>query len=154
LQEPDATSSSTLRLRATGLVAVLAWACASTAKPAAPPPSPPAPSELECTYSASNVTRTVRVEPTQDPYAGKELDVAGRFALKFVYVASPEDVASFRVYAYELGDAGPLLLQEGKYLPPFATGASTARRELTGRQLVYGHELGRELAYSCAWVRP
>jgi hypothetical protein len=89
-----------------------------------------------------------------DPYGVKELDVAGRFAIRFVYVTSPPDVASFRVYAYELGDDGPVLLQEGKYLPPFDTGTSPARRELTGRQLVYGRHLGRELAYSCAWVTP
>lgn len=134
-------------------VAGLTCACASSPKSVAAPP-PPSPPRLECTFSASNQTKTVQIEPTQDPYGVKEIDVAERFSLRVVYVASPEDVASVRVYAYELGDDGPVLLQEGKYLPPFATGAAPGRSELTGRQLVYGHHLGRELVYSCAWVRP
>lgn len=119
-----------------------------------PSPSPATPPWLECTYSASNQTHTVRVEPTRDPYSVKELDVAGRFALKLVYVASPADVASFRVYAYELAEEGPVLLQEVKYRPPFASGATPGRSEFTGRQQVYAHQLGRELAYACAWVTP
>jgi len=120
----------------------------------APTVSSPAPPGLECTYSASNETHTVRVEPTQDPYGVKELDVAGRFALKLVYVTHPADVASFRIYAYALTDEGPVLLQEAKYLPPFAAPASHGRAEFTGRQAVYAHQLSRELAYACAWVTP
>jgi hypothetical protein len=136
----------------------LACACASPARSAAPGASPSAsaaaPPWLECTYSASNETHTARVEPTQDPYSVKELDVAGRFALKLVYVSSPEDVAAFRVYVYEIEDEGPVLLQEAKYRPPFAKGTARGRSEFTGRQQIYAHQLGRELAYACAWVTP
>jgi hypothetical protein len=146
------------RLRAASLFAVVALACASTGKaPASPPASAAAqaPASLECTYSASNETRTVRVEPTRDPYGVKELDIGGRFAVKFVYVTSPEDAAGLRVYAYELGDGSPVLLHEGKYrVPPSAGLPLLGRSELTGRELVYDHPLGRELAYSCAWIKP
>lgn len=96
----------------------------------------------------------MRVEPTHDPYGVKELDVAGRFALKLVYVASPEDVASFRAYAYEITDDGPVLLQEAKYHPPFVAGGAHGRTEFTGSQHIYAHQLSRELAYACAWVTP
>lgn len=146
-----------LRLRAASLCSALACACASTSKAPSPPPAPAgpqAPAWLECTYSASNETHTVRVEPTRDPYGVKELDVAGRFAVKFVYVTSPDDQAGLRIYAYGLGEGGPVLLHEGIYRPPFAAGPPRGRSEITGRQLVYDHPLGRELAYACAWLRP
>jgi hypothetical protein len=142
------------RLKRASLSAALTLACASTSKAPASPPAPEAPSWLECTYSASNETHSVRVEPTSDPYGVKELDVGGRFAVKFVYVTSPADTAGLRIYAYELGDGGPVLLHEAKYRAPFAPGPPHGRNELTGRQLVYDRPLGRELAYSCARVRP
>ena len=142
-------------LRAASLFGVFALACASTSKAPSPaPPAPEVPSWLECTYSASNETHTVRVEPTPDPYGVKELEVAGRFAVKFVYAKSIEDTAGLRIYAYELGDAGPVLLHEGKYRLPAVAGPSHGRGDVTGRQLVYDRPLGRELAYSCGWVRP
>jgi hypothetical protein len=146
-----------LRLRRASLSAAFALACAGTSKAPAPPAASPAsqaPSWLECTYSASNETHTVRVEPTRDPYGVKELDVGGRFAVKFVYVTSPEDTAGLRIYAYELAESGPVLLHEGKYRLPFAGAPAHGRTELTGTELVYDRPLGRELAYSCAWVRP
>lgn len=145
------------RPRAASLFAAFALACASTSKAPSPPPAPPAPrapSWLECTCSASNETHTVRVEPTRDPYGVKELDIGGRFLVKFVYVTSPEDTAGLRIYAYGLGESGPVLLHEGKYGLPFALAPAHGRGDATGRQLVYDHPLGRELAYSCAWVRP
>jgi len=82
------------------------------------------------------------------------LDLAERFLVKFVYVATPPDVAALRVYAYEVADEGPpILLQEAKYRAPFVTGASAGRTDVTGQQLLYARSLGRELAYSCAWVQ-
>ena len=145
------------RLGAASLFGVFAWACASAAKAPAPTPAPPAtqaPAWLECTYSASNETHTVRVEPTQDPYGVKELDLAGRFAVKFVYVTSPADTASLRIYAYSVGDADPVLLHEGKYQLPLSAGPAHGRSDVTGRQLVYDRPLFRELSYSCVGVRP
>lgn len=143
--------------RAALLFGIFAWACASTAKGPAPPPAPSpaqAPGWLECTYSASNETHTVRVEPTRDPYGVKELDVAGRFAVKFVYMTSPADTAGLRIYAYQLGDERPVPLHEGKYRIPPVAELPRGRSDLTAEELVYDHPLGRQLAYSCAWVRP
>jgi len=142
------------RPRRASLFAAFALACASTSQAPSAPPAPRAPAWLECTCSASNETRSVRIEPTRDPYGVKELEIGGRFAVKFVYVTSPEDAAGLRIYAYELGESGPVLLHEGKYRLPFVAAPSHGRGEVTGRQLVYDHPLGRELAYSCAAVRP
>lgn len=134
---------------------MLSIGCAACPRSAAQSATPTAAPWIECTYSASNQTRTVRVVPTNDPYGVRPLDVAERFLLKLVYVESPVDVAGLRIYAYEIVDeAPPVLLHEAKYPALSGTAAPRGRSELTGEQRIYAHALSRELTYSCSWVRP
>jgi hypothetical protein len=144
-----------LSLAQLGLLAFAALASVSCAAPRQPAraPAPPRP-HLECTYSASGDTRTIVVTPTSDPYGVAPVEAGERFALKVVYVTEPADVAGVRIYAYEVEAGGPVLLHEGKYPLPVAGGSAPGRVEFTGREFVYEHELGRELAYSCAWITP
>lgn len=106
------------------------------------------PNSLECTYSWGGETKTVRVAPTEDVYGVPEIAVGDQFALKFVYVTAPADVAGFRAYAYSLTDDGAVPLHEAKYRAPYATSGSYG---FTGLQLAYDRR-GDELAYFCAWV--
>jgi len=102
---------------------------------------------VECTYSADGASSTVRVDPAPDPYRVPELPAGDRFAIKFVYVTAPPDLASLRVYTFQVTDGTPVIVNEAKYLPPFATGSAG----FTGHQRVYDDD-GGELAYACAWV--
>jgi hypothetical protein len=131
------------RLAVTSIAGVLGCAAPSHPCPRVPAPAP----RVECTYSADGDARTVRVDPAPDPYRVPELAAGDRFAIKFVYVTAPSDLASLRVYAFQLTDGVPVIVHEAKYLPPFGAG----RDGFTGRQLVYDDD-GRELAYACAWV--
>ncbi len=119
--------------------------CAAPARPC-PLVTAPAP-RVECTYSADGDSTTVRVEPAADPYAVPELPAGDRFAIKFVYVTTPSDLSSLRVYTFQRTNGAPVIVHEAQYLPPFVAG----RGGFTGRQLVYDDD-GRELAYACVWV--
>jgi hypothetical protein len=103
--------------------------------------------ELDCTVTTSGETRIVRVPPTNDPYGAPEIPEGDYFALKFVYVAAPADLAALRVYTFERNEAGAVrLVHEARYAPPFAPGSAG----FTGREFVYDTR-GDELAYCCAW---
>lgn len=144
--------SSRARRVTLGGASLLAAACSAPhAAPSAPARTPPT---LECTYSTNGDTRTFVVRPTLDPYGVAPAGAGERFALKVVYVTEPADVAGVRIYAYELEAGGPVLLHEGKYPLPLAGAAARGRVEFTGHEFVYEHELGRELAYACAWITP
>ena len=102
---------------------------------------------VACAVSYGGETKLLEFAPTQNPYAVKAIDIAGRFAFKAVYVRKPWLAASIHVYAYRATSSGPRLLQEGKYAPPFAT-TGDPRYGFTGRQLVYSNDQ-RELEYWC-----
>ncbi len=97
-----------------------------------------------CTCSYGGGERRVAFAATREPYRVQPVDVAGRFRFKAVYVRDPWRAASVNVYAYHQTDGADVLLQEGKYLPPFTGG----RHGFTGRQLVYS-PTQRELEYWC-----
>jgi len=123
---------------------VLVGGCAAPSR-SCPSAAAPAP-RLECTFESGGDTKTLRIEPAPDPYRVPEIPAGDRFALKFVYVTTPADLAGLRVYAFQVNDGEPVIVHEAKYSPPFS-----ARREgFTGRQLVYDRE-GGELAYACSW---
>lgn len=126
----------------TSVAGLLGCAAAPRTCPRLPAPA----SRVECTYSADGDSTTVRVEPAPDPYRVPELAAGDRFAIKFVYATTPADLASFRVYTFQLSDGNPVIVHEAEYRPPFVAG----RAGFTGRQLVYDDQ-GRELAYACAW---
>jgi len=54
---------------------------------------------------------------------------------------------AIKLYAYYQTRRQPILIQEAKYLPPFAS--SDAPDSLTGHQYLYAGPLGRELQYGC-----
>jgi hypothetical protein len=99
-----------------------------------------------CTYGGSE--QRLVFPATRDPYAVRAADVAGRFRFKAIYLREPWRAASINVYAYHQAEGRDVLLQEGKYLPPFATVTAGARYGFTGRQLVYS-PTERELEYWC-----
>jgi hypothetical protein len=128
------------------LILTVLWVgCAAPAQRAATAPPPP---HLECTCTSAGDSTTVRVDPTPDAYGAREIPLGDRFAMKFVYLTSPADVAGLRIYTFQTTNTGPVLVHQAKYWPPFARGPS-----FTGRQLVYDAR-GGELAYTCAWIAP
>jgi len=100
-----------------------------------------------CTVTYGGEARRLEFPATTDPYGVKALDVAGRFRFKATYIREPRSAASINVYAYQQVDGASVLLQEGKYAPPFLPRAG-ARYGFTGRQLVYS-ATERELEYWC-----
>jgi len=131
------------RLAVTGAVAL--GGCAASAR-SCPPAAVPAP-HIECTYASGGDSTTVRLEPAPDPYRVPELPAGDRFAIKFVYLTTPADLASLRVYAFQLDGGEPVIVHEAEYSTPFAARDGG----FTGRQLVYDRE-GGELAYACSWL--
>ena len=102
---------------------------------------------VECTVVYGGEARRLQFPATAEPYRVTPQDVAGRFRFKAIYIREPYSATSISLYAYQQADAGDVLLQEAKYLPPFSPGKG-ARYGFTGRQLVYSTEQ-RELEYWC-----
>ena len=100
-----------------------------------------------CTCTYGGVEQRLVFPATRDPYRVKAVDIAGRFRFKAVYVREPWRAASVNVYAFHQADDRDVLLQEGKYVPPFSR-ATGARYGFTGRQFVYSPS-ERELEYWC-----
>ena len=103
---------------------------------------------VACTCTYAGVAKRLVFPATREPYAVTPLDIGERFRLKVVYLRDPWRSASLNVYAYARSQDRDLLLQEGKYLPPFAASTSGGRFGFTGRQLLYSAEQ-RELEYWC-----
>jgi hypothetical protein len=102
---------------------------------------------VECTVVYGGEARRLQFPSTAEPYRVTPEDVAGRFRFKAIYIREPSSATSINLYAYQQADAGDVLLQQAKYLPPFSPGKG-ARYGFTGRQLVYSTEQ-RELEYWC-----
>jgi hypothetical protein len=101
-----------------------------------------------CTCVYGGTEQHLVFPETRDPYSVKGVDVSGRFRFKAIYLRGPEHQASVNVYAYHQAENRDVLLQEGKYGPPFASRTSNGRYGFTGRQLVYS-PTERELEYWC-----
>ena len=106
------------------------------------------PSAVVCTCSYGGVERRSVFAATREPYRAQPVDIAGRFRFKAVYVREPWRAASVNVYVYNQTEGADVLLQEGKYLPPFTAIAAGGRYGFTGRQLVYS-PTDREFEYWC-----
>jgi len=102
---------------------------------------------VSCTCTYGGQAKRLLFPATRDPYRVLPVDIGGRFRLKVVYLREPWRLASLNVYAYAQSEDRDVLLQEGKYSPPFST-THGARFGFTGRQLVYSAEQ-RELEYWC-----
>jgi hypothetical protein len=104
---------------------------------------------LQCTFSYGGESKTMRIDPTGDPYQVKPVEVGSRMAWKVIYVTQPKEESVFSVYVYLLADEGPKLIQQAKYKPPFPVANQTG--EFTGIQTIYEPTIGSDLQYTCGW---
>ena len=106
---------------------------------------------LRCNVTYAGASQSIEASPVADPYPVPSVDIGGRFRFKAVMVGSAAQLNLVTLYAYfnADSDAGtqPMLIQQGKYLPPFK--ASTTPYPLTGEQRLYAGMAERELIYSC-----
>ena len=102
---------------------------------------------LRCSVTYAGATQLIEAMPVSDPYPVPSVDIAGRFRFKAVMVGSAARVDRIVLYAYLDAGAQPVLMQQAKYLPPFA--ASATPYLLTGEQRLYAGPVERELIYSC-----
>jgi len=65
-----------------------------------------------------------------------------------VILGSAQKIEAIKLYAYYETRKQPVLIEEAKYLPPFAS--SDSPFALTGLHFLYAPPLGRELQYGCA----
>jgi hypothetical protein len=100
----------------------------------------------EATYAGS--TQTLETLPGNDPYTTESIDIHGRFRLKAVVLGTAQKIEVVKLYVYYETRRQPVLLEEAKYMPPFAGGDSPYA--LTGLHFVYAPPMGRELQYGCA----
>ncbi|MBV8666079.1 MAG: hypothetical protein JO269_06285 [Burkholderiaceae bacterium] len=106
---------------------------------------------LRCEVVYAGSSHIVEAAPGSDPYTTPSVDIDGRFRFKAVLLGTQERVDAVKLYVYYETRKQPVLLQEAKYLPPFAAAdASGSPDALTGRQYLYAPPLGRELQYGCA----
>jgi hypothetical protein len=104
---------------------------------------------LVCELGYAGALHTVQADPVAEPYGVPAQDVGGRFRFKPVLVGEGERVDRVVLYAYFNTPQQPVLIQEAKYLPPFAPPGHRGPIPLTGRQHLYAGQMERELIYSC-----
>ena len=109
--------------------------------------------ELRCDVTYAGTSHLVVARPVQDPYVQPTVDIAERFLFKPVMVGAGQEVDRINLYVYQVTRSTPVLVQQAKYLPPFAWPADGSPWPLTGRQHLYAGPLERELIYSCALHR-
>jgi len=102
---------------------------------------------LRCSVTYAGASQLVEAMPVSDPYPVPSVDIGGRFRFKAVMVGSAAQLERIVLYAYLDAGAQPVLVQQAKYLPPFA--ASATPYPLTGEQRLYAGPVERELIYSC-----
>ena len=103
---------------------------------------------LHCDVTYAGSTQAIESGPVADPYPVASVDIGGRFWFKAVMVGEGSRVDYVKLYAYLDTASQPMLIQEAKYLPPFA--AATSSASLTGEQHLYAGHLERELIYNCS----
>ena len=103
---------------------------------------------LRCEVIYAGSSHIVDAAPGTDPYTTKSVDIDGRFRFKAIMLGKGDRLDAVKLYAYYQARRQPILIQEAKYLPPFAY--SDKPDSLTGRQYLYGGPLWRELQYGCA----
>lgn len=105
---------------------------------------------LVCEASYGGNTQQIVAQPVSDPYPVPSVDIAGRFRFKPVLVGEGAAVRRVLIYVYRQAGDQAVLIQQAKYLPPFARSDARGARPLTGRQYLYAGELERELIYQCS----
>lgn len=105
---------------------------------------------LVCDVSYAGTTHTLLAEPVTDPYTVPAQDVGGRFRFKPVLVGQGDRVDRVALYAYFNTPQQPVLIQQAKYLPPFAPPGHQGPIALTGQQHLYAGHMERELIYRCS----
>ena len=109
--------------------------------------------QLHCAVTYAGATQKVLAQPVTDPYRVASTDVRGRFRFKPVVVGSGEQIDHISIYVYQNTAPQPVLIQQAKYLPPYAWPADGSALPLTGQQHLYAGPLERELIYSCTLER-
>lgn len=104
---------------------------------------------LVCEVSYGGSAQQIVAQPVADPYPVPSVDIAGRFRFKPVLVGEGSAVRRVLIYVYRQAGDEAVLIQQAKYLPPFARPDASGARPLTGRQFLYAGELERELIYQC-----
>ena len=105
--------------------------------------------QLRCDVTYAGATRSLVAMPVADPYSVAAEDIRGRFRFKAVVVGTPDRVEHISLYIYQSNAGQTLLVQQAKYLPPFAWPASGGALPLTGQQHLYAGPMERELIYQC-----
>ena len=105
--------------------------------------------QLRCDVTYAGATRTLVARPVADPYGVAAEDIRGRFRFKAVVVGTPDRVEHINLYIYQSNAGQMLLVQQAKYLPPFAWPAHGGPLPLTGEQHLYAGPMERELIYQC-----
>jgi hypothetical protein len=103
---------------------------------------------LRCELTYAGSTHTVDTLVGGDPYKTESVDVDGRFRFKTVILGTAQKIEAIKLYVYYETSRQPVLIEEAKYLPPFAN--SDSPYALTGLHMLYAPPLGRELQYGCA----
>lgn len=103
---------------------------------------------LHCELKYAGSTHTLETLPGSDPYTTESIDIHGRFRFKAVVLGTAQKIEAVKLYVYYETRRQPVLIEEVKYMPPFAAGDSPYA--LTGLHYVYAPPLGRELQYGCA----
>lgn len=123
-------------------VVTLVTACGQPAKPPV------------CTFVYGGQQVTHRVPATTDPYAPEPVSIAERFSFRGVYLTGPRQIASFNLYVFAELPAGPRLLTQLSYRPPYhAATRGVSGYGFTGRHRVYAPN-DRELEFWCDWGMP
>lgn len=122
-------------------LAVLAWLALLPAQ-AAP--------RLVCELSYAGALHTLQAVLVAEPYGVPAQDVGGRFRFKPVLVGEGSRVDRVVLYAYFNTPQQPVLIQQAKYLPPFAPPGHRGPIDLTGEQRLYAGHMERELIYRCS----
>lgn len=129
----------------TGLTLLSAWAVCNS--------STWAMAQLRCALTYAGATQHVLVHPLADPYAAPSVEVAGRFRFKAVLVASSAEVERVSLYVYQQAARQSVIIQQAKYLPPFAWPSDGSPVPLTGQQHLYAGPMEREFIYNCQLER-
>ena len=114
---------------------------------------------LQCEISYAGTTHILKATIHNDPdsdansdtgnaYINEAMDIGDRFRFKAIMLGTKEHLETIKLYAYYETRRQPVLLQEVRYVAPFAL--STTPYGLTGLNYLYSPPLGRELQYGCA----
>ena len=109
--------------------------------------------QLRCDVTYAGATRTLLATPVTDPYSVPSVDIRGRFHFKAVVVGESERIDHIQIYVYQRNAGQTVLVQQAKYLPPFAWPGEGAPGSLTGEQHLYVGPMERELIYQCSLQR-